>query len=132
MPSVPPAGPFHDVARPIYSAQKGPEFPEMPALGGIKKDAKPITVTSVFVPPAPRPQFSETGTTRMPATIAASAAFLGNLLYANLFGGWDGFGGLERNMLEAAASVPLSVPLAAAGFGLRRLWTQLMTGHRPV
>jgi hypothetical protein len=64
--------------------------------------------------------------------IAASAAFLGNLLYANLFGGWDGFGGLERNMLEAAGSVPLSVPLAAAGFGLRRLWTQLMTGHRPV
>ena len=33
--------------------------------------------------------------------VTASAVFLGNLLYGTLFGGWDGFGGLERSMLEA-------------------------------
>ena len=64
--------------------------------------------------------------------VTASVIFLGNLLYGSLFSGWNGFGSLERNMLEAAATVPLSVLLAAAGFGLRRLWTQLTTGHRPV
>lgn len=63
--------------------------------------------------------------------VTASAVFLGNLLYASLFSGWNGFGGLERNMLDAAASVPLSVPLAAAGFGLRRLWGHVTAGRRP-
>ena len=61
--------------------------------------------------------------------VTASAVFLGNLLYGTLFGGWNGFGGLERSMLEAASTVPLSVPLGAAGFGLRRLWLQLSRGH---
>jgi hypothetical protein len=61
--------------------------------------------------------------------VTASAVFLGNLLYASLFGGWDGFGNLERNMLAAAATVPVSVPLGAAGFGLRRLWAHLSRGH---
>ena len=60
--------------------------------------------------------------------ITASAVFLGNLLYATLFGGWDGFGTLESRMLASASTVPLSVPLGAAGFGLRRLWLLLSRG----
>ena len=60
--------------------------------------------------------------------ITASAVFLGNLLYASLFGGWDGFGSLESRMLASASSVPLSVPLGAAGFGLRRLWLHVSRG----
>jgi len=28
--------------------------------------------------------------------LAASSVFLANLLFGSLFGGWDGFGGLER------------------------------------
>ena len=61
--------------------------------------------------------------------VTASAVFLGNLLYGSLFGGWDGFGSLETRMLASASTVPLSVPLGAAGFGLRRLWLQLSRGH---
>ena len=60
--------------------------------------------------------------------VTASAVFLGNLLYGSLFGGWDGFGSLESRMLEAASTVPLSVPLGAAGFGLRRLWLRVSRG----
>ena len=60
--------------------------------------------------------------------ITASVVFLGNLLYASLFGGWDGFGNLESRMLASASTVPLSVPLGAAGFALRRLWIQLSRG----
>jgi hypothetical protein len=60
--------------------------------------------------------------------ITASAVFLGNLLYSSLFGGWDGFGSLESRMLASASSVPLSVPLGAAGFGLRRVWLHISRG----
>jgi hypothetical protein len=54
--------------------------------------------------------------------ITASAVFLGNLLYGSLFEGWNGFGNLESWLLASASTVPLSVPLGAAGYGLRRLW----------
>jgi len=60
--------------------------------------------------------------------ITASAVFLGNLLYGSLFEGWNGFGSLEARMLASASSVPLSVPLGAAGFGLRRLWLHISRG----
>jgi hypothetical protein len=59
--------------------------------------------------------------------LAASSVFLGNLLSASLFGGWDGFGSLEGRMLASASTVPLSVPLGAAGYALRRLWLHI--GH---
>ena len=62
--------------------------------------------------------------------ITASAVFLGNLLYGTLFGGWGGFGSLESSMLASASTVPLSVPLGAAGFGLRRLWLHIGHSHR--
>jgi hypothetical protein len=60
--------------------------------------------------------------------LAASSVFLGNLLFDALFGGWDGFGSLEGRMLASASTVPLSVPLGAAGFGLRRLWLHINRG----
>ena len=61
--------------------------------------------------------------------VTASAVFLGNLLYSALFSGWDGFGSLEARILASASTVPLSVPLGAAGFGLRRMWLQLSRGN---
>lgn len=57
--------------------------------------------------------------------ITASTIFLGNLLYETLFRGWGGFGGMESRILASAATLPLSVPLGVAGFGLRRLWLHI-------
>ena len=42
--------------------------------------------------------------------ITASVVFLGNLLYASLFGGWDGFGNPESQRLDRA-------PVGAPGRG---------------
>ena len=61
--------------------------------------------------------------------ITAGAVFLGNLLFDSLFAGWDGFGSFEGRLLASASTVPLSVPLGAAGFGLRRLWHYVNRGH---
>jgi hypothetical protein len=61
--------------------------------------------------------------------LAASSVFLANLLFGTLFGGWDGLGGMESRMLASASTVPLSVPLGAAGFGLRRIWLHISHGH---
>jgi hypothetical protein len=60
--------------------------------------------------------------------VTAVAMFVGNLLYDSLFGGWDGFGSFEGRLLASAATVPLSVPLGAVGFGLRRLWNYVNRG----
>ena len=62
--------------------------------------------------------------------LAASSVFLAHLLFGVLFGGWDGSGSLESRMLAAAATVPLSVPLGAAGFAVRRLWLYVNRGPR--
>jgi hypothetical protein len=60
--------------------------------------------------------------------LTASAVFLGNLLYASLFEGWNGFGSLESRLLASVSSIPLAVLLGAAGFGLRRLWLYISCG----